>query len=275
MFSWNNGVWFIVFRKGAKMSSKVDTLLKKAASFEKLALYGDRRAYLTALAQAASLPDVKALANLVNATRVSIVRALNSFWRQNPDTFPLAVRTDYSALAYPDTDVTTAQGEQVSTAMNQLLAAASSAYRGLSENNDRSNQEFAQKTLYPLQQKLESQINQYNDAMSAMQVQPGGEGEEGPEDKLQIPEQTIVGELPPQINPASLKAVQTYLKITSDGKWGPETSGAVKNWGNTNNMKGQSTQAIVDAIRARAMGNQVANKVQTGPNLEQSRRNPL
>src|SRR5271170_2338686 len=197
------------------MSSKIDTLLQKATTFEKLALYGDRKAYLRALAQA-SLPDVRALITAIDAARMSAVKSINDFWRQDAASFPMPARLAYGALAFPQTDLKTASGEQLTSAMDQLSVALTTVYRALTAGDQRS-KDFAQQTVYPALDSLQQKITQYKAAASSFPpVQPEEEGT----GTLNVPEVTIPGQVP-GYDPATIKLLQTFLNNALRGQITP------------------------------------------------------
>lgn len=236
------------------MSSKVDTILQKATTFEKLALYGDRKAYLRALAQA-SLPDVHALITAIDAARMSAVKSINDFWRQDAASFPMPARLAYSALAFPQTDIRTATGEQLTSAMDQLTVALTTVYRTLVAGDQRS-KDFAQQTVYPALDGLQQKITQYKAAAASFPpVQPEEEGS----GTVTIPEVKIPGQAP-GYDPATVKLLQSFLNnalkdqiiagqrgpLLVDGKLGPDTTGALQAWAKANNILAKDVKSLIN-----------------------------
>lgn len=243
------------------MSSKADTLLKKATSFERLSLYSDRKAYLAALAQA-SLPDIKALINTINTARMDVVKAINTFWRQNTD-FPLAAREAYSTLAYPQTDLATAQGEQLTSAMDQFVTSLNSIYRILVNNKEQKFSQFAQQTVYPALDNLEKQVQHFKSAtQSVQQLIPQTEESGG---VLQLSPQEIKGQ-PGKTDKNNISLVQTFLNaalkdqiiagnrgpIGTDGVLGPETISALKEWAKATGIPATNVQTLINAALQKA-----------------------
>jgi hypothetical protein len=262
------------------MSVKIDTILEKASVYEKLAVYGDRQTFLRALAQA-SLPNVQTLIAAIDAARKNAIASLTQFWTQNPNNFPMAARTAYSALRYPQTDIKTAAGEQLTSAMDQLSVALTTIYSTLMAGDQKS-KDFAQQTVYPLLDNLQQKITQYKAAAESFpSVQPEGEGS----GTLNVPEVTIPGQAPTkgvQVDPATLKAIQEFINnemvvqrqiavpIIPDGKWGPETATLLWQWGDVNNLPTNNLQSLIDIVKAKVTGNQVANSVAPGANFDQA-----
>lgn len=258
------------------MSSKADTLFRKATSYERLALYGDRKAYLAALAQS-SFPDVKSIISAINGIRTQTATAITNFWRQDPNTFPIAAREALSGLRYPQVDITSATGDQLTTGMDQLITALTDVYRALSVANDQKSTEFAQQTVYPALQRLQAEVQNYKSAAESI---PSAGPDAGPT-APGAPSARKPGGGGISVSPAELKAIQNFVNkemlnkfppVTPDGKWGPETARLVKEWGDANGFTGQPLQTVVDEAKAEAMGNQVANTINPGSNLEQARR---
>jgi hypothetical protein len=80
----------------------------------------------------------------------------------------------------------------------------------------------------------------------------------------------------PSISPKDLYSVQKYINndmlnewapVTPDGKWGPETAKRVLQWGKKNNLN-LGIQQLLDMAKSKALGNERANSIQTGPNLK-------
>ena len=79
----------------------------------------------------------------------------------------------------------------------------------------------------------------------------------------------------PSIDPQNLLNIQNYLNksmlskwppVTPDGKWGPETAKMLLQWGKDNNLN-FGIQQLLDLAKSKALGDERANKIQTGPNL--------
>jgi hypothetical protein len=84
----------------------------------------------------------------------------------------------------------------------------------------------------------------------------------------------------PNVSPAALYTIQNFINkdmvnewapVTPDGKWGPETANRILQWGKKNNLN-VGLQQLVDMLKARAMGAGVANQINPGSNLEQSKK---
>jgi hypothetical protein len=100
-----------------------------------------------------------------------------------------------------------------------------------------------------------------------------------------IPEITVPGKpattsAGPSISPASLYAVQNYINkdmindlppIKPDGIWGTETAKRVLEWGKKNNLN-FGIQQLLDMAKARSTGAGIANQINPGSNLEQSKK---
>jgi hypothetical protein len=141
------------------MSSKIDTLYNKAITFEKLALYGDRKTYLSALAQAANLPDTNKLLAAVDHAKNSVVSIVTQFWQQNPQAVPIPAREAYSALRYPQTDLKSATGPELISALDQISVASDHIFRSLANSGNEQTVSFASRTLFPATENLKQQIN--------------------------------------------------------------------------------------------------------------------
>lgn len=236
------------------MSSKVDTLLKRATTFEKLALYGDRKAYLSAIAQV-GVPDVNALLAAINATRSAAVKSINNFWRQDPGNFPMEARTSYSALAYPQTDITSATGEELNSGFDQLITALNSVYRGLSGTDNARNQQFATQTVFPTLERLQQQVQQYKDALGSI-PSPGPEQQE----EVGAPASAAKPAAKPVYDYATVVTLQKFLNnmlqdeiiagkrspLVVDGDLGPDTTAALKMWAAKVGLPANNVQQLIN-----------------------------
>lgn len=228
------------------MSSKADTLFRKATSYERLVLYGDRKDYLNALAQI-SFPDVNAIISAVNAARTKAVASITNFWRQDPNTFPMSAREALSALRYPQVDITSATGEQLTTGMDQLTTALTDVYRALTGTDVEKNADFAQQVVYPVLQSLQTQVQKYKNAVGEI-PQP-----RSLEDNKEIP---AVSSETSQSYPNIPTDIQSdlnrllNLQIKIDGKLGPETRGALDKFRAEYNVPNNATdQDVFNSIK--------------------------
>lgn len=254
------------------MSSKADTLFNKATTFEKLALFGNRKSFLQSLAQT-NLPDVNALLAAVTNAKKQLVSAVTQFWTQNPQAVPQAAREAYSALRYPQDDITSATGAQLNSALDQLSVAANSIYKALANSNG-AGASFAA-TLFPLVENITNSVNAYKQGVGTAETS-------NPSDQAtQLPQTNITGRPRSQVNvsPNDLESIQNFLNqdlinemppITPDGIWGTETSGRIQYWAKKNKIT-QPLSRLIDMLKARATGNQVANSFGPGVNFQNSK----
>ena len=201
---------------------KIDALLKKVEVFEKLAVYGDRRNFLRTLAQQNTVtPDIKqrleSLLKDISSIKPSSTELQNQLMS--------AIRGDLDPVALR-TAVITAR-DTIPTATNKPQW------------------DKAQQLLGMLQNPAPAQSE---------------------EQTINMPANHISGHKPAQFN-QGVKDVQIFLNkeltkdnggqasilsVDTDGKLGPETSRALKNWGDKNNLSGIPLTAVFTAAQARA-----------------------
>ena len=215
---------------------KIDGLLKKVELFEKLAIYSDRKSFLRTLAQQNTItPDIKqkleSLLKDISAIKPSSTELQNQLMSAiRGDLDPVALRT--AVITARDTIPTATNKPQWDKAQ-QLL--------GMLQN--------------PAPDQSEEQV-------------------------MNMPADHVSGHKPAQFN-QGVKDVQIFLNkalakdvggqasilsIDTDGKWGPETAKALKNWGDKNNLSGIPLTAVFTAAQAQATTNV------PHPNLDTARR---
>jgi hypothetical protein len=236
------------------MSSKAETLLKKATSYEKLALYGDRKTYLEALAQS-SFPDVDSIVQSINNARKNAVTSITNFWRQDPAAFPMSARTDYSALRYPAVDLSSASGEQLTTGMDQLVTALNGVYRALTNSNNQKSQDFAEQTVYPAADYLRSQVEKYKSVAGSL-PKPSATPEAAPAGQPGAP----AAKAPAQYDSGTINLLQSFLNnalrdqiiagkrspLVVDGVLGNDTTGALREWARSQNIPFTNVQSLIN-----------------------------
>ena len=109
--TWHNYVSFVVSAKSKSMTKKtVDLLLEKANTYEKLALFGNRKNFLTAIAQMAGLTaplkqQINAVLNNLAATNPNTRdiqgRLMDALNNPNPDLGQVAQALRDAANAFP------------------------------------------------------------------------------------------------------------------------------------------------------------------------------
>jgi hypothetical protein len=93
---------------------------------------------------------------------------------------------------------------------------------------------------------------------------------------ITLPTDHIKGKPPVQFDPR-VKAVQSFINrqlvpagiispIDEDGKWGPETAGALKTWGDKNKLAGIPLNAVFTAAQSRISVQPTLDALKPGPN---------
>jgi hypothetical protein len=253
----NNGVSLVVFRKGAQMSSKVDTLLQKATAFEKIALYGDRKAYFRALAQSAAQESHTASAALDNA-----VKQLNSALQQFISG-PAEVQTDLPGRTKGLPPAMRASAEvvrQVSQAganaqnAQQLYNAA----RQLANLRNVGNMNMDAKNVWlnTVTAAASTVMDVYSKQWLPMVGQQAAPPAEEGSGVLQLPETVVPGKAPaPAYDHGTVVTLQTFLNnalkgritpLITDGKLGNLTVTALKQWAKANGLSETDVKSLVN-----------------------------
>lgn len=262
--------------KVPKMSLKVENLLKKATTFEKLSLFGDRKAFLTAIAQDPG--ETVSAYHAVNTAVKGLSAAIQNFITESAEVqenLPGRMKGLPSSLSnFAQTVREAAQSGVDANNLQQVLNAARNLawVRNLGNMGDVAKNAWFQNVL--------PAASAVSDAAVKVPVSEALPAEHDQAVEL-APAQNSPASVKPtnklSINPADLKKVQDFVNkqmlsqfppVMVDGKWGPETARLVKEWANANNMNGLPLQTILDAALAGASG----YNYKSGPELDQARK---
>jgi hypothetical protein len=196
---------------------KLQSLVSQIDFFYKVALYGDRKAFLETLAQGKDTSTIMAAKN-------EIMQAAHQQWSKDPAQFPMAAREAFNVLAY-DADVKSLN----QAGLQKLKGAVRNLYSVLMNSNNEDNVAFAN-SLYPQIENLNSQINQHMEWLGT--VMPSEEKGSG---KLDVEPTTITGTSPKsqeqRVN-ALLGTVNMFVRklgpSTPDNTSDPNRSKALK-----------------------------------------------
>lgn len=237
------------------MSFKADALLKKATTFERLALYGNRKEFLTALAQdpGSTLGAYHGLDSAVKQLDAAIKQFINGPAEVQPDLPGGRMKGLPSSLANAAQIIAqVSQSGNDADTIPQVLSAAKqlATARGM---GPAAQQAWIQAVL-PLATSVIEAASNMPAAQSALEAQP---------DQV-APVPSMPGAVKPagiSISPSDLHDVQDFINkemiakfppIAVDGKWGPETARLVREWGDANGLRGQALQNVVEVAKDKA-----------------------
>ena len=243
------------------MSSKVDTLLQKATAFEKLALYGDRKAYFRALAQSAAQESHTASAALDNAAK-QLNSALQQFISGPAEVqtdlpgrtkgLPPAMRASANVVRQvSEAGVTAQTAQQLYNAAKQLAN-----LRNVGNMNMDSKNAWLNTVTSAASAVMDAYSKQWL-PMAGQQAAPPAEEGSG---VLQLPEVVVPGRAP-AYDSNTVTTLQTFLNnalrdqiiagqrgpLVVDGKLGNDTMGALKEWARANGIPATDVRSLVNA----------------------------
>jgi hypothetical protein len=265
----NNSASLVVSRKGVKMSSKVDALLKQAELFERLALYGDRKAYLRALAQTPpeeSRDVYAALGNAANQLNSAVQQFISGPAEVQTDLpgrtkgLPTAMRASANVVRQVSEAGVTAQ-----SALSLYNAAKQLAnLQNLGSVSEDAKNVWLNSVTAAATNVMDVYRKQWL-PLASQQAAPPAEEESG---VLQVPETQIMGKVPqkPAYDHDTVVMLQNFLNnalrnqiingqrgpLAVDGKLGSDTSGALQEWAKASGIGGSDIKSLVDIALGQA-----------------------
>jgi hypothetical protein len=241
---------------------KYDSLLTKVELFHKLAMYGDRRAFLQALAQ-----DRSGLVSQLETGAQQFLNDIQGRWDQvkfkTNITVPFMRLQSLLNRAKDTGDSRSLQ--QVPGLMDEVLGAVQS------ENV----MPEAMDALHQLRESVGVAANQMSNAVPAggdASTAPAGESSEQRMERLKqkYQEMSAPGKSAPNYgDPETVKLLQTFLGSSLgidalgpkgiDGKMGPDTIKALRQWATSNGVTAQDVGQLMQIALSKANYGQKAN----------------
>ena len=239
------------------MSSKVDALLKQAELFERLALYGDRKAYLRALAQTPPEESHNVYATLENAAN-QLNSAVQQFISGSAEVqtdlpgkikgLPAAMRASANVVRQISQAGVTAQ-----SALSLYNAAKQLAnLQNLGSVSEDAKNVWLNSVTAAATNVMDVYHKQWLPLASQQAVPPAEEEGSG---VLQVPETQVVGKVPPAYDHDTIVTLQTFLNnalkgqiepLITDGILGNITSDALRLWAKNNDLSETNIKSLVN-----------------------------
>lgn len=249
------------------MSFKVDALLKQVELFEKIALYGDRKVFLRALAQTPpeqSHDVYAALGNVANQLNSAVQQFISGPAEVQTD-LPGRIKGLPPAMRGP-AGVVRQISEAGVTAQSALPLYNAAKQLGNLRNLDNASIDVKNAWLNSITAAASNVMDVYHKQwlpMAGQQAAPPAE-EEG-SGTLQLPETQIVGQKP-SYDPAAVIQLQNFLNnmlkeqiaageikaLDPDGKLGPLTTSNLQYWAKANGIAATDVKSLIDTALQQA-----------------------